>query len=110
MSYDWAAGMRREAPSTHEGRCTECGRRRDVISASRLGGGNYRRPSRWYSTSVCLECAGSALDYADKQWKDPDKVWMLSVSDLRYRLNRPRPAQPVADDTPALDNLTSEPT
>lgn len=72
-------------------RCTECKRRRDdVISAQRLGGGSYRRPHRWYRTTVCRECASGALDYADTQPRDPDKVWMLSVSGLRYELNRPR--------------------
>lgn len=77
-----------------EGKCSECKRRRLVGSAQRYGGGDYRRPSRWYHTSICEECATRAIDYADTCTSDPSKVYMMSTSGLRALLGRPRP--PVA--------------
>jgi hypothetical protein len=45
------------------GTCRNCGRRRDVFSAQRHGGGNYRRPGRLYSSSICMECAKGLIEY-----------------------------------------------
>lgn len=28
----------------------------ELRSASRFGGGNYRRPGRWYDSTICMEC------------------------------------------------------
>ena len=43
------------------GTCRNCGKRREVRSARRFGGGNYRRPGRYYSSSICQECAHDLL-------------------------------------------------
>jgi hypothetical protein len=50
-------------PSTHEGQCRHCGRRREVASISRSGGGTYRRGGRSYSSSICIECAVSIVEF-----------------------------------------------
>lgn len=54
-----AAHVRPTAPrlSAQPGTCSQCKRRRDVFPAQRYGGGNYRRPHRYYRSSVCAECA-----------------------------------------------------
>ena len=44
-----------------EGKCRNCLRRRETFTASRFGGGNYRRPGRFYSSQLCLECAEGLL-------------------------------------------------
>lgn len=46
---------RRQTP--YPGTCRDCLRRRPVYRGSRYGGGNYRRPGRNYSSSICGECA-----------------------------------------------------
>jgi hypothetical protein len=45
------------------GKCTYCEKRREVYAAQRKGGGNYRRAGRWYSTSLCGECAVYLLEF-----------------------------------------------
>lgn len=45
-------------------RCPNCKRRRDTYPIRRSGGGTYRRGGRSYASSVCEECATTALAYA----------------------------------------------
>jgi hypothetical protein len=40
-----------------KGKCNECGKHREVRTASHFGGGSYKRPGRWYRSSICEECA-----------------------------------------------------
>lgn len=47
------------------GTCRHCMRRRHVYSVQRYGGGNYRRPPRWYRSSICTECAAELLKYSN---------------------------------------------
>lgn len=44
-------------PTAYPGRCRACEKRRDVFSTTRLAGGTYRRPPRWYNSSICGPCA-----------------------------------------------------
>lgn len=46
----------RPAPRAWPGRCRRCNRKRDVYPVQRHGGGTYRRPGRFYSSSICAEC------------------------------------------------------
>jgi hypothetical protein len=52
-------GYRYRAPM-----CRRCERRReDVHPCRRKGGGNYRRPHRWYSSSLCVPCARELAEH-----------------------------------------------
>lgn len=33
----------------------------DTFTASRKGGGSYKRPARWYRAKICLACAAELL-------------------------------------------------
>lgn len=50
--------------SAYPGQCRDCRRRRDVFSIQRKGAGAYNRGQRWYSSSMCGECAVAGLAYA----------------------------------------------
>lgn len=45
------------------GRCGNCGLRREVYGISRFGGGTYRRAGRYYRGSICAECVEELLGY-----------------------------------------------
>lgn len=45
-------------------KCRRCNRVRETATASRYGGGNYRRAGRWYRSQICLECASRLLETA----------------------------------------------
>lgn len=44
--------------------CANCKKRRDTFRITRQGGGTYRRAGRTHYSSVCADCAVSALAYA----------------------------------------------
>jgi hypothetical protein len=77
----------------HDPRCSQCKRRRPdtVIATQRLGGGSCKRPARWYTTTICVECAREVLAAARRSVergaaREPEKVDMLLVSDVRRSL------------------------
>ncbi|BDZ52321.1 hypothetical protein GCM10025867_45620 (plasmid) [Frondihabitans sucicola] len=39
------------------GKCNRCELRKDVLLASHFGGGSFRRPGRFYRSSICEDCA-----------------------------------------------------
>lgn len=48
----------------YPGQCRNCMKKRPVVSIQRYGGGTYRRPGRWYRTSICRECVEQQAPYA----------------------------------------------
>lgn len=49
----------------NEGVCRQCEERsKQLVTASRTGGGNYRRAPREYRSSICLPCARGLLERA----------------------------------------------
>lgn len=65
------------------GTCRYCLRRREVVGIQRKGGGSYRRPPRWYRSSICQRCVEDLLRYAGETTRT---VSGYSVSSLRDAL------------------------
>lgn len=57
--------------------CRHCDRIRPTRTAQRFGGGNYRRPGRWYNSAICQECAGRLLRAATPGTTKTDR-WSIS--------------------------------
>ncbi len=69
------------------GRCRHCeSRSKQLVTASRTGGGTYRRPSREYRSSICLPCAKRLLEHAPTYAMATVEHW--SVRSLRYAVER----------------------
>lgn len=67
---------------TRSGVCRQCEtRKHDLVTASRTGGGNYRRPPRQYRSSICLTCARDLLERAPAHAMATVDHW--SVSSLK---------------------------
>jgi len=68
-------------------RCTECRRKADPpVATNRYAGGDYRRPSRWYHTTICVPCAEEIVQhggtYAGARYMG------FSVSGVKHALER----------------------
>lgn len=69
------------------GRCRHCeARSKQLVTASRTGGGTYRRPSREYRSSICLPCAKRLLERAPTYAMATVEHW--SVRSLRHAVER----------------------
>lgn len=69
------------------GVCRQCeSRSQQLVSASRTGGGTYRRPPREYRSSICLPCAKRLLERAPTYAMATVECW--SVRSLRYAVER----------------------
>lgn len=69
------------------GRCRHCETRsKQLVTASRTGGGNYRRASREYRPSICLPCVKSLLERAPAHAMATVDCW--SVRSLKSALTR----------------------
>lgn len=58
-------------------RCRHCNRVRTVTTCQHFGGGNWRRPGRWYSSSICEECIDTLLPY-EQEGHHQISNWSLS--------------------------------
>ena len=64
------------------GVCRYCEQRsKQIVTASRTGGGTYRRPPREYRSSICLPCAKQLLERAPTYAMATVEHW--SVRSLR---------------------------
>lgn len=69
------------------GVCRQCEERsKELITASRTGGGTYRRPPREYTSSICLPCARRLLENAPTYAMATVDHW--SVRSLRNAVKR----------------------
>ena len=69
------------------GVCRECETRsKQLVTASRTGGGTYRRPPRQYRSSICLPCAKRLLETAPTYAMATVNHW--SVSSLKHAVEQ----------------------
>ena len=69
------------------GICRRCeSRSKQLVTASRTGGGTYCRPSREYRSSICLPCAKRLLENAPTYAMATIECW--SVQGLRSAVAR----------------------
>lgn len=69
------------------GICRHCEQRsKQLVSANRTGGGNYRRPPREYRSSICLPCAKLLLEHAPTYAMATVEHW--SVRSLKHAVER----------------------
>ena len=69
------------------GVCRQCETRsQQLVTASRTGGGTYRRPPREYRSSLCLPCAKRLLENAPTCAMATVECW--SVRGLRHAVER----------------------
>lgn len=69
------------------GVCRNCEERsKQIVTASRTGGGSYRRAPRGYSSSICLPCAKRLLERAPTHAMATVDRW--SVMSLRRAVER----------------------
>jgi hypothetical protein len=69
------------------GICRHCETRsKQLVTASRTGGGTYRRPPREYRSSICLPCAKRLLENAPTYAMATVEHW--SVRSLRHAVDR----------------------
>lgn len=69
------------------GVCRQCeARSKQLVTASRTGGGTYRRPPREYRSSICLPCAKRLLEKAPPHAMATVEHW--SVRSLQRAVER----------------------
>ncbi|WP_251151534.1 hypothetical protein [Cellulosimicrobium sp. Marseille-Q4280] len=74
-------------------RCTSCRKKADpALSVQRFGGGSYKRPGRFYPTTICETCAIRAIAFVESviadDRKPPSKVDGVSVFSIRQAMSR----------------------
>ena len=72
----------RYVPRPYAGKCRACNRKRPVFSASRKGGGSYKRGNRWYRSAICGECVVN-LGPLPERGSGHMSLAQWSLSDLR---------------------------
>jgi hypothetical protein len=69
------------------GTCRHCEKRsKQLVTASRTGGGTYRRPPREYRSNICLPCARRLLERAPTHAMATVEHW--SVRGLQRAIER----------------------
>lgn len=85
------------------GVCRQCeSRSKQLVTASRTGGGTYRRPSREYRSSICLPCAKRLLENAPTYAMATVECW--SVRGLRHAVERAEQQLALAATKPDSDS------